>query len=72
MWKIDIEAFPFFKEINRVVIWNLDFEIVLQNKQNSFYALVTARKQKKEEKKSINYPVPVMKEQLTTAKKPNK
>ena len=28
----------FFKEIHRAAIWNVTFEIVLQNKSNSFYA----------------------------------
>ena len=32
---------PFFKEIYRPVIWNLTFEIVLENKHNIFDELVT-------------------------------
>lgn len=49
--RLTLKHSPFFKEINRVVIRNLDFEIVLQNKQNSFYALVTPSKKTKKTKK---------------------
>ena len=73
--RLTLKHSPFFKEINRVVIRNLDFEIVLQNKQNSFYMLVTPSKKTKKTKKektSDKFPVPVMKEQLTTAKKSDK
>ena len=71
---------PFFKEIHRLVIRNLIFEILLQNKHKSFHALVMPnkrdqrqRKQKKNnETERTNYHVQAMKEQLTTVQKQNK
>ena len=62
------------------MIRKLTFEIVLQNKHNSFHALVTPnqrdqRQQKQTRNNEIdrtNYHVPAMKEQLTIAQKQNK
>ena len=59
---------------------NLTFKIVLQNKHNSFHALVMPnygdqrqRKQKmNNETDTTNYYLPAMKQQLTTAQKQNK
>ena len=72
--------YPFFKEIHRLVVRNLTFEIVLQNKRNSFHALVTPNLRDQRQRKlkrnietdRTNYHVPAMKEQLTIAQKLNK
>ena len=59
------------------MIRNLTFEIVLENKHNSFHALVTRDQRQRKQKSNnetdrTNYHVPAMKEQLTTAQKQNK
>ena len=71
---------PFFKEIHRLVIRNLTFKIVLENKHSSFHPLVTpnwlhqsqSEQKRYNETDRTNYHIPTMKEQLTTAQKQNK
>ena len=51
----------------------MTFEIFFQNKHNSVYALVMShQREERQRKQKSNYHEPVMKEQLTTTRKPNK